>query len=497
MKMKRILAVALSTVMIGSTVCVTAYAEEEQAKPYRYVALGDSVSAGFGLETPEGGDIFNDPALLVTDELLANPVQGAYPAVYGEMLSQLCAEYGYSAETVNLSACAYSATDTAKVIREEGYIGTMANWIFYSDPAKMATVAGYHDLFVQKLTEADLVSIGLGGNDIIMAVLAKSGSTDNVVVKAISTAVLMQFMGYDTEMALGAALMTLQANKDKLTAQTVIDAVSFIKDTAATIEESVDTAATETAEVINAVREVNSEADIALVGMFNPFGNSLEYNGQTYNLCTVAKNIVTRAMQDVCEQGAVEQNLSANGISSIADAIKQAGKDKMTKLAAIAADEISYPLQYLFCGKTMDPFVQSLNEKLEAIADEKGCVFVDVYDISNGKGLDPHPDAAQHREIAEILAKDTKNTVLTAMGVEPEVGDADGNGNVTINDATFLQRFLAEYTQEDGSLLLDLGVVKIKLRCDVNRDGRVDINDVTALQRILAEIDNTFSFKKA
>ena len=59
------------------------------------------------------------------------------------------------------------------------------------------------------------------------------------------------------------------------------------------------------------------------------------------------------------------------------------------------------------------------------------------------------------------------------------VADIDGDGHVTINDATTVQRFLAEYDESLSAPLQKLA--------DLSRSGRVDISDVTLLQRQLAE----------
>ena len=59
-------------------------------------------------------------------------------------------------------------------------------------------------------------------------------------------------------------------------------------------------------------------------------------------------------------------------------------------------------------------------------------------------------------------------------------GDLDGNGKANINDATLLQRYLAEYvTLDDAQLAI----------ADFNGDGNVTIEDVTVLQCSLAEFD--------
>ena len=59
------------------------------------------------------------------------------------------------------------------------------------------------------------------------------------------------------------------------------------------------------------------------------------------------------------------------------------------------------------------------------------------------------------------------------------LGDADGDGEVTVNDATFIQRYLV------GS---DRGIdpAVIERNCDVDGDGKVNVIDVTLIQRKLA-----------
>ncbi len=59
------------------------------------------------------------------------------------------------------------------------------------------------------------------------------------------------------------------------------------------------------------------------------------------------------------------------------------------------------------------------------------------------------------------------------------LGDADGDGEITVNDATFIQRYLV------GS---DRGIdpAVIERNCDVDGDGKVNVIDVTLIQRKLA-----------
>ncbi len=64
------------------------------------------------------------------------------------------------------------------------------------------------------------------------------------------------------------------------------------------------------------------------------------------------------------------------------------------------------------------------------------------------------------------------------------IGDVNGNGSVTIKDASFIQAHLAQFQlqQLTGNALL---------AADVDQDGSVNIKDVTAIQRYLADLSGS------
>ena len=68
---------------------------------------------------------------------------------------------------------------------------------------------------------------------------------------------------------------------------------------------------------------------------------------------------------------------------------------------------------------------------------------------------------------------------VTTSPVEPGVvlGDVDGDGVVTILDATYLQKYLAQFK--------NFSSVKLEA-ADVNKDGVVTIIDATLIQKMLA-----------
>ena len=63
------------------------------------------------------------------------------------------------------------------------------------------------------------------------------------------------------------------------------------------------------------------------------------------------------------------------------------------------------------------------------------------------------------------------------------VGDADNDNAVRINDATLLQKQLAEYSTE-----LDVTNAYTHAVLDANQDNKITIGDVTEIQRYLAEL---------
>ena len=86
--------------------------------------------------------------------------------------------------------------------------------------------------------------------------------------------------------------------------------------------------------------------------------------------------------------------------------------------------------------------------------------------------------------------------VIEELPIGERIGDVDSDSHLTINDATEIQRCLAEfceYPENDG--VEAAGCINrgdssdpVWYISDVNRDGKRSIRDVTEIQRILAEI---------
>ena len=202
MKFRKILSVALSATLIASSVSLSAFAKETDKK-YDYVALGDSIAAGFGLENSDG-TILTDRAVCVTPELLADPIKEAYATVFGKYLEEMGQANGYTTTSTNLSAVGYRANDVAETIMRDGFVGQTAVGILEGFLGKggSAPLWQYHKIFNEYLSEAELVSIQLGGNDIILELFGDMSSQDNKILSTLSSTLLMILAGFDSNSAI-------------------------------------------------------------------------------------------------------------------------------------------------------------------------------------------------------------------------------------------------------------------------------------------------------
>lgn len=77
-------------------------------------------------------------------------------------------------------------------------------------------------------------------------------------------------------------------------------------------------------------------------------------------------------------------------------------------------------------------------------------------------------------------------TVYTFRIKYVPVGDLNHNGGLDIGDVTVLQRHLAEYTNEDGTAMIDETDANLFNIADYDGNGKINVYDVTEMQRALA-----------
>lgn len=70
--------------------------------------------------------------------------------------------------------------------------------------------------------------------------------------------------------------------------------------------------------------------------------------------------------------------------------------------------------------------------------------------------------------------------------IVPEKGDISGDGEIDINDATEIQKIIAEYKDESDNPLYDLADPMVFALADVNGDGIISVRDATEIQRYLS-----------
>ena len=334
MKRTRVLSALVAAAMLSSYAGVAAFAQtSEKAIPYNtynYVALGDSIAAGFGLA---GGDLAQDPALVITDRLLENPVQGAYPAIFTGYLKELGEKNGVEVNGTNLASTAYRARDIEKTIRKKGYKGEFAASILetYAGEGTSDVLLPYHDIYNKYLKDADLVSIQLGGNDIVMSIIPEMTESENPVLRATGISMMLTLFGTDRKTALGGGMQVLEQNKDAVTAESFLEAAAYMKNIGARSEELVNESANNVRSVVNAVQDVNDDADIALVGMFNPYRTEEAKDEAAEDISEVLGKLYSEAADTAAE---TEDEVTTDG-EQTKDYIKmikdQAGKIKDMK----------------------------------------------------------------------------------------------------------------------------------------------------------------------
>ena len=147
--------------------------------------------------------------------------------------------------------------------------------------------------------------------------------------------------------------------------------------------------------------------------------------------------------------------------------------------------------------------VQVVKNKVNMIErGSKGVVLVSVSDNENNVNVSTALADGEYTDKvsgAKFTVSGGKLTGKIAAGevvvlynsAEPEpqvlAGDLNGNGIIDVEDATILQRFLAEFKKSDGSPIVDVNDAKQFKIADANGDKKIDIQDVTAIQKIIAE----------
>ena len=123
-----------------------------------------------------------------------------------------------------------------------------------------------------------------------------------------------------------------------------------------------------------------------MVGMFNPYGNSLVYEGQVRDMANIMTNIFAQAAEIVCDK-------------------------------TIATDEVEIPTDEEIADKT-DDFnndVAALSKFSAKIKKFTGSAKAKFTRLVSAVANDPHPTANGHKEIADIMKTELSGMVNQRM----------------------------------------------------------------------------------
>ena len=497
MRGTKAIAALVAAVMLSSAAGVTAFADSKTAKTddrtYNYVALGDSIAAGFGLAD---GDLASDPALVITDKLLNDPVKGAYPAIFTGYLEQLGKEKGVAVRGTNLASTAYRAEDIEKTIKNEGYKGEFAASILetYAGEGASDVLTPYHDLYNKYLADADLVSIQLGGNDIVMSIIPQMLENENPVLRAAGISLMFTLFGTDSETAIGAGLQVMQQDSENVTPEAFMEAAAFMYNVGNSSEALVEQSAGHVRDVVNAVKDVNGDTDIALVGMFNPYRTEEEAREMGGDISEVLGKIYAEAA-DTAAAG--EDELTTDGEQTAAY-VRDFNKEveRLKELSA-ALQDIKDPadLDALVEQIKSSDSMQKVNEaadrlhKVQAKQYEKMVEVLDKYsDVNELKDVidiaKNGSDVEGLGSMADVLAKyrtSDEAQMVKAMAAEvagPMVMQMAGR-NVD-PQMKLLNEKLKVIAEETGAVYVDVYGISPETDADPhpNANGHKEIADI-------------------
>ena len=364
------LALVLSTVVPAfATVSGTAgNIDRNGDDTFYYVALGDSVTAGYALP-----DVPISKAMTPLNNYKSSS-PNAYPYQVAQNLFDCLQTQGYlDSEAVfgcddvdkgtgalgfgwsNMGISSFTTADIANAIHDPEYIPGFWNIM---DPALIPLAFGeegdqihpaeykFHDILWQELGKADLITLFIGSNDLMQGLSLSSGN--NPLLASMSD--LTGITEFDSAaMSDMVAQLGKRIAANKITTNDVTELLKMM--TPEGIRQALcDNARKAVADypaTIAAIREVNPDAQLLFIGGYNPYGTSLTLaNGQTYNITTIVNEMMEVIVRAVAESGdsemmdAVVQEVDAKAnISEVSALMEQMAQVDAPAAPMTAAQE--------------------------------------------------------------------------------------------------------------------------------------------------------------
>lgn len=605
-------AAALAAVL-ASQVCVPAFAVESDntnAKSFYYVALGDSVAAGFGVQDSAEFNTKNFQSMYVDRNYKNSPID-CYPALVADAFEESLKDTDISFDWSNMGTCSFMTKDYIGTINDEDHIADLFYQMFvaryenerlayeadpqaykiqhkekvkalcdeyaensdsevaktlrmsyglswktydeflswyekfdesfenYFENTWVARITGenykYHDLYVQELSKADLVSVNVGANDLLeqlMFAINQLGLGDDYTVNYVDGTMYYDNLANPVVYMVWQSLFSLMCGnsmdsvkatlekqikyyKDDITVEDVVELMQFMQtDNVKTIlDEFAHTATDNFKVIVDDIIELNPDVDFAFIGSFAPFGTSYECDGKTYDIPTVTKDIIAIIFDEVfgCKAGD-DGSVSANSAEPSTEEI-EAGcdrfdravaelerfdkttkngsemtraslsncKDKLNSILQRVLAEIQYPLMHLLLGEPALDAVAYFNSTISDYADSYGVPYIDIYDIPNENNFNPHPTAAGHKHIADKIINKLVNNVEVEKSDNGVVNfppttvySVENTYTVTPNDGFDVESIFVNGNAVDFDRN-DNGVCTFKLKADCE-DMKITVN---------------------
>lgn len=250
--LKRILTICLAASLIISTLCISGYAANDalpSVKHYdAYAMLGDSIPAGYGLETYPG----ENGAVLD-----GTRVSGSYPDL---VAGAVTADKYYP-----LARCGMRSVELRRVL-DASYEGDEYSDIILQSLTGITAdeLLAQRPQFEEGIRNADLITLNIGSNDTLTYALVRLG----VYMEQLSGA---SVIGSVSEQLKGLGSLGELAGTLLSTAEALGVAPLVLAEMARALEDGQNMFKENWDAIVARIRELNPDATIVAVGMYNPF----------------------------------------------------------------------------------------------------------------------------------------------------------------------------------------------------------------------------------
>lgn len=371
-RIKRAVSLLLAAVMVLST-ATTVLAGQGSTYPldrngdgiFSFTTLGDSVTAGLGTESRGTGLIGWVKSIYTEKNYLCCP-EDSYPYLVSEKLYDMLAESGYLIKNGSFRTMqdyTWEAGAKFPVLTPVGVpsmLGTADGLRFYWSNMGMPGIstaglaasirsevetdlvfmsgqtATYHTLLQQEIARADLLTLAVGSNDLLLGTINKIRTSTNPIINALNSPLMSSFFGGMEAISFDTILAPIQACVASGDYRSIWEAVQILSPSYLrnVFVEEAQSALETFPSVVDAVTDVNGfTGQLVFLGTFNPYGHSLtvtvEKDGKTVTysweqMLTEILNSIVQSVQEAAETLSIDapEAVSMEEVSQKMDAVE-------------------------------------------------------------------------------------------------------------------------------------------------------------------------------